>query len=61
VISPSSRVICVFSWRMTLRATRWNCHLHIVELIDRREPDVLIYVGCERGSGGDVDIFAVFD
>ena len=32
-----------------------------VELVDWCEPNVLIYVGCERGSGGDVNILAVFD
>ena len=46
---------------MTLPATRWNYDEHVVELVDWCEPDVLIYVGCERRSGGDINILAVFD
>src|ERR1700733_10452511 len=46
---------------MTLPATRWNYDEHVVELVDWCEPDVLIYVGCERRSGGDVYVLAVFD
>jgi hypothetical protein len=32
-----------------------------VELVDRREPDVLIYIGGESGSGGYINVLAVFN